>query len=205
MNFFLFMRSLYIVLAGCLIGMAGCKNASSGTKSTSKDSTSVQTTVTKAPVQSKLNAEGTQLLMTVVSKYYGLKNAFVATKAAKVDSAAQELSTAADALQTFIKSDSANATALKPYMDTVTLQVKIIMNIKDETCERQRLAFGTLSGAVYGMLKNVDIKNAGIYHEYCPMAFNEKGAYWLSDESEIKNPYFGKKMLECGEVTDSLK
>jgi hypothetical protein len=36
------------------------------------------------------------------------------------------------------------------------------------------------------------------------MAFDDKGAYWLSAESEIKNPYFGKKMLECGEVTDSL-
>ncbi len=57
---------------------------------------------------------------------------------------------------------------------------------------------------MYGMLKNVDLKNAGIYREYCPMAFNERGAYWLSDDADIKNPYFGKKMLECGEVTDSL-
>jgi Cu(I)/Ag(I) efflux system membrane fusion protein len=57
---------------------------------------------------------------------------------------------------------------------------------------------------MYSLLKNADLKNAKVFHEYCPMAFNDKGATWLSDEAEIKNPYFGKKMLECGEVTDSL-
>jgi Cu(I)/Ag(I) efflux system membrane fusion protein len=36
------------------------------------------------------------------------------------------------------------------------------------------------------------------------MAFNNKGAYWLSNEREIKNPYFGSEMLECGSVEDSL-
>jgi Cu(I)/Ag(I) efflux system membrane fusion protein len=36
------------------------------------------------------------------------------------------------------------------------------------------------------------------------MAFDNKGAYWLSNVSEIKNPYFGEKMLTCGSVQDSL-
>ena len=58
---------------------------------------------------------------------------------------------------------------------------------------------------MFSLLKQADLRNAGIYRQYCPMAFNDKGAYWLSDETDIKNPYFGKKMLECGEVTDTLK
>jgi Cu(I)/Ag(I) efflux system membrane fusion protein len=36
------------------------------------------------------------------------------------------------------------------------------------------------------------------------MAFDNKGAYWLSDQAKIRNPYFGDKMLECGEVKDTL-
>ncbi len=36
------------------------------------------------------------------------------------------------------------------------------------------------------------------------MAFNDAGAYWLSKTSDIKNPYYGKKMLTCGEVKDSI-
>jgi Cu(I)/Ag(I) efflux system membrane fusion protein len=36
------------------------------------------------------------------------------------------------------------------------------------------------------------------------MAFNKQGAYWMSNEREIKNPYFGNEMLNCGSVEDSL-
>ena len=183
---------------------AGCNNAGSNSQNQNTDSTKSKTTIARQPVQSKLTAEGTQALVSVVSKYYALKNALVATKSSRVDSAAQQLAKDASNLQAFLPKDSANTVSLKLYMDTVITQSKMISAIKDESCEKQRLAFGTLSSAIYGLLKSADIKNAGIYHEYCPMAFNEKGAFWLSDETEIKNPYFGKKMLECGEVTDSL-
>lgn len=181
--------------------MVGCNNGSQ-TGSNTTDS-SKQAPAAKAPVSSKLDATGTSLLMSVVHQYYALKNALVATKADQVGTAATELSKLADSLNAFIQKDAGN-TALKPYTDTIATESKMITHIKDETCEKQRLSFGTLSRAMYSMLKVVDLKNARVYHEYCPMAFDNTGAYWLSDESEIKNPYFGKKMLECGEVTDSL-
>jgi Cu(I)/Ag(I) efflux system membrane fusion protein len=37
------------------------------------------------------------------------------------------------------------------------------------------------------------------------MANNNVGAYWLSKEREIRNPYFGKEMLDCGSVTDEIE
>lgn len=43
-----------------------------------------------------------------------------------------------------------------------------------------------------------------LYKQYCPMALNDKGAYWLSAQSDIKNPYFGDAMLTCGEVQETL-
>ncbi|MFD2101818.1 DUF3347 domain-containing protein, partial [Flagellimonas iocasae] len=43
-----------------------------------------------------------------------------------------------------------------------------------------------------------------IYEQFCPMADNNKGAYWLSTTKEIKNPYFGEAMLTCGEITDEM-
>ncbi|MFC4721720.1 efflux RND transporter periplasmic adaptor subunit [Geojedonia litorea] len=42
--------------------------------------------------------------------------------------------------------------------------------------------------------------NEKVYVEYCPMADNNKGAYWLSKEEKVINPYFGDAMLTCGEV-----
>jgi Cu(I)/Ag(I) efflux system membrane fusion protein len=37
------------------------------------------------------------------------------------------------------------------------------------------------------------------------MAFDNKGAYWLSETKEIRNPYFGDKMMTCGEVKKEFK
>jgi Cu(I)/Ag(I) efflux system membrane fusion protein len=44
-----------------------------------------------------------------------------------------------------------------------------------------------------------------MYVQYCPMADNDKGGFWLSTEKQVINPYFGDMMLKCGEVTDSIK
>jgi hypothetical protein len=37
------------------------------------------------------------------------------------------------------------------------------------------------------------------------MAFNNKGAYWISSSKDILNPYFGDKMLKCGRVDSEVK
>ena len=42
--------------------------------------------------------------------------------------------------------------------------------------------------------------NEKVYVEFCPMADNNKGAYWLSKEEKVLNPYFGDAMLKCGIV-----
>jgi Cu(I)/Ag(I) efflux system membrane fusion protein len=36
------------------------------------------------------------------------------------------------------------------------------------------------------------------------MAFEGKGAYWLSENKDIRNPYFGKKMIDCGDTRETL-
>lgn len=194
------MRFIYIALIGCILTATGC-NSSNTTNSASESSSAP---ATKEPVHSKLSTENTQALMGTVSKYYALKNALVATKATRADSAANELISSAEQLQVSLQKDSANMPAIKLYIDSIISQSKMITSMMDETCEKKRIYFEVVSRNMYAMLKSVELKNAHVYHQFCPMAFNDKGAYWLSGESEILNPYFGKKMLECGEVTDSM-
>lgn len=67
----------------------------------------------------------------------------------------------------------------------------------------QRSAFEIVSDNFYLYLKNRGTGRS-IYRQYCPMAFNNKGAYWLSDEEAILNPYFGDAMLKCGRVDEEL-
>ena len=195
-----------MLLPVCLLILAGCGNENEvhSVKSTADSLVRAAQKATKTPATSNLDNTGTALIMNVVTKYYGLKNALVATKADLADTAATQLVVVAGVFMHYLQSDTAHGHTLMAYLDTIINQGRIIPSLKDEHCEKQRLAFGQISSAIYGMITRAGLKNAGIFHQYCPMAFNEKGASWLSDENEIKNPYFGKKMMECGEVTDSL-
>lgn len=47
--------------------------------------------------------------------------------------------------------------------------------------------------------------NKTLVVQYCPMADNNNGAKWLSQSTEIRNPYYGDAMLMCGEVVRKLK
>ena len=43
-----------------------------------------------------------------------------------------------------------------------------------------------------------------VYLQHCPMADDNNGASWLSKEKEIRNPYFGARMLKCGSVEEVI-
>ena len=194
----------FILFAG-LVGLAGCNNGKNSPKTNNADSTHPAAKFVASMASSNLSDTGTQKLVTVITGYYQLKNALVATNETNTASSSISLAAAAKGLQGYLLQQDATPGPLKPYLDTLIVQTRIINEIKDNTCERQRLAFSTISSAMFGLIKTAEVKNMHIYHQYCPMAFNEKGATWLSDEGEIKNPYYGNKMLECGEVTDTIK
>lgn len=40
----------------------------------------------------------------------------------------------------------------------------------------------------------------GLRLAYCPMAFDDLGAYWIQKSDGVKNSYFGAKMFRCGEI-----
>lgn len=70
--------------------------------------------------------------------------------------------------------------------------------------EEQRSLFSALSNGTEPLFKRA-LSGGAIYKMYCPMALNEKGANWFSPVAEVKNPYFGDKMLDCGEVKEIIK
>lgn len=39
-----------------------------------------------------------------------------------------------------------------------------------------------------------------LYQDHCPMYNDGKGAVWISETKDIKNPYYGNQMLNCGSV-----
>lgn len=65
--------------------------------------------------------------------------------------------------------------------------------------EHQREHFVLLSKDVNDLIKIFGSKRQ-LYQDYCPMADDGKGAIWISEVKDIKNPYQGSKMLTCGSV-----
>jgi Cu(I)/Ag(I) efflux system membrane fusion protein len=57
---------------------------------------------------------------------------------------------------------------------------------------------------MFDLLRTIRYNGSKVYQQYCPMAFNNAGAAWLSNSTEIVNPYFGEKMLHCGDLRDSV-
>lgn len=195
------MHKIYVGLFLGLLTYTACNNSH---KAGSEEQASTESTVVnRPPVQSKLNDAGTTALIATLTSYYQLKDAMVATSVEKAKTAAADLAVKADTMKS-IATRSGGNDSLVTYMDTIITHSRNIVGMDDKTCEKQRVAFEPISTAIYTALKKAELKNAGVYHQYCPMAFNDKGAFWLSDNADIKNPYFGKKMLECGEVMDSL-
>jgi hypothetical protein len=65
----------------------------------------------------------------------------------------------------------------------------------------QREYFAAFSQDFYELAKAVSLSEQPIYQAYCPM----KKMYWLSNETTIKNPYYGNAMLNCGSITATIK
>jgi hypothetical protein len=74
----------------------------------------------------------------------------------------------------------------------------------EKTLEGKRKSFQMISDQLYDLVRTVRYDRSVIYHDYCPMAFNDQGANWLSNTRDIRNPYIPKKMINCGEVKDSI-
>jgi len=70
--------------------------------------------------------------------------------------------------------------------------------------EAQRKEFATLSTEMKTLVSG-NIASGALYLEYCPMANNHTGAYWLSNDKQIMNPYFGDMMLHCGSVKETIQ
>ena len=78
---------------------------------------------------------------------------------------------------------------------------------KTNDLKAQRIIFIDLSKNILETVQIFGIEmpnDKKLYSEFCPMADDNKGAYWLSSEKEIKNPFFGQQMLTCGSVKETF-
>ncbi len=147
----------------------------------------------------------------LLNEYYQLKDAFVDWDTVKVNQHAKELKILSDSLPlNQLKADTSIIKTADDFAGSISGDAVGLVGETDIT--EKRKSFYTLSESLYNLLRTVRYDGAVVYHQHCPMAFNESDeAFWLSNKNQVVNPYLGNKhpkyrdkMVDCGDVTDSL-
>jgi hypothetical protein len=153
--------------------------------------------------QSKNSSTFNNAFGNLLTNYYHLKDAMVLSNDSMAIKSANLLGASADSLKlSELKADSSIIQMAEGYVQSISAEAKALVG--EPKLEEKRKSFQMISDNMYDLVRSVRYDKEIVYHEFCPMAFNDAGAYWLSNTADIKNPYFGKKMLSCGEVKDSL-
>jgi hypothetical protein len=133
----------------------------------------------------------------ITTSYISVKDALVASNAPLAKSRSAELLTALSAPMKGLK--PAQGKLLATYLNKLKYDSRDIS--KTTVLARQREHFQSLSQNMIGLVSGLKLNTATVYQQYCPM----KKASWLSESEEIRNPYYGDEMLECGEVKATIK
>ena len=135
-----------------------------------------------------------------IENYQVLKDALVQTDYQKAKTAAAQT---LEALQN-VDGSLLEGQPRSHWMEQMQpMQQHLEAMVASEDIEAMRMYFANLTEPMKNTIAAFGADQT-MYVQYCPMAFNNEGASWISDEMAIRNPYFGDKMLKCGSVKETL-
>lgn len=154
--------------------------------------------------KSKVSAKFKQQLGGVVSQYLSLKDKLVNDNS-DIQSNVKSLQQSLKKVDMSLVMEDAHNVWMEA-LKSMNKELKLLS--KAVNIDEQRTIFLTISKSLADATQKLGVKmkdSSTLYIQFCPMANDDKGGYWLSGEKEIKNPYFGSKMLKCGEVKQEIK
>ena len=151
--------------------------------------------------KAEIPAEFQEQIAKLTEQYLVLKNAFVETNPADAKTAATGFKTALAKVDMALLKGEAHEYWMEN-LEALDAHSKKIMESED--VEQQREQFEFVSIAIINTVEAFGNGGHAVYVQYCPMAFGNKGANWLSQEEAVRNPYFGDKMMRCGLVKRKL-
>jgi Protein of unknown function (DUF3347) len=183
-------------------------NSCSGDKEKKTADSSVNSSGSAVTVQTDSSTK--TAISAMLGAYYQLKDALVEADTSAASLASMKLATLADSIHVDGLNDSSLINTINNLSGTIAAEAKTMPQEADIT--EKRRSFSMITENFYPLLQAVQYNDAIVYHQMCPMAFNDtESAFWLSDNREIMNPYLGKKhpkysagMLHCGELKDSI-
>lgn len=194
--------------AAQLQGKKSMMNKEGGKTSTGHEGHGGSDTSSTSQVEMSLNEriavskEFQNQLRKVYDSYINLKNALVKDDSQKASKDAKDMQTNMSQIDMKLLT---NNTAHNQWMSLENeikkgaTAISSATNIKD-----QRTHFKPLSSNLIEAVQVFGV-NEKVFLEFCPMADNNNGAYWLSKQEQILNPYFGDAMLKCGSVKQTIE
>ena len=198
------MKNIILCLALAATTLAACsgnsnKSVESQNRSFHKQAISLMDNTTTS---STAHAKQKVSVKVIVDAYLQIKNAFTADNSTAAAAAGKKLETA---FKNFDKS-VLFAAQKKIYVDVETDAIEHAQHIgaNGGKIVHQREHFVLLSKDMYDLVKAFG-GGLVLYKDFDPMANNGKGAFWLSETKESKNPYMGKAMLTSGSMKEDIK
>jgi hypothetical protein len=129
--------------------------------------------------------------------YFKLKNGLAADDVNKASTGSKELLAS---LKTFpIKTLTLpQQEELKKQLIEIQKYAALIVTERD--LNMQRKSFERVALAMIKLVKVVNLNSNDVYVQYCPMVKRS----WLNEVKEVQNPFYGNKMYDCGEVTETI-
>ena len=140
-------------------------------------------------------------LAQMLDEYITLKDALVESDAEAAKEAASVVLNSANAMPVATLEVEQKAFA-EQQVDKIRNSAAKIAGTNDLAEQRNNLE--DLSEAVFSLTKAFGATDQKVYYQHCPMVNNNQGAYWVSTNSEIRNPYFGSSMLKCGSIEEVI-
>lgn len=135
--------------------------------------------------------------------YYNMKDAFTRSDSVQVTKDAAVLTEKVGRINfSGIKADAAVIDVATQLRKDINSEMQNLQQAN--TLLAKRKSFQVVSDGLFDLLRTIRYDGSKVYQQYCPMAFDNAGAAWLSNSTDIVNPYFGDKMLHCGDVRDSV-
>jgi Cu(I)/Ag(I) efflux system membrane fusion protein len=162
-----------------------------------KNMDSDKTSETKKEQRIVVSKEFQNQLLEVFKGYTNLKDALTNDDSNVAQKAAKEISVAIKNVDMSLLPSAEAHTQWMVAEKEISSSAKLITETSN--IEKQRNYFINLSKNVITAVKLFGI-NKIVYEQFCPMANDNKGAFWLSLNEQIKNPYFGSAMIKCGDT-----
>ncbi|WJJ96418.1 DUF3347 domain-containing protein [Algibacter luteus] len=134
----------------------------------------------------------------VLNDYFNLKDALVSDDNAKAKVLGATL---VKTLRSLDISSNYSESQKDDLKDIIEDAVEHAEHISESDIAHQREHFKILSKDVIDMVAITGTENT-LYQQFCPMY--DEGSAWLSMSKDVKNPYYGSKMLTCGKVQKEI-